>query len=394
MLRYLTAGESHGPALTALIEGIPAGVPLTAEYINIQLARRQTGYGRGGRMQIEKDKVNITSGIRGGLTLGSPVTLVIENRDWANWEEVMSPAPGARLDERQVTKPRPGHADLAGNIKYNHQDMRNILERASARETAARVAAGTVGRRLLEELGVRVFAHVIRIGSTSVDSYKTNAPGIDTGTLAEYAEKAAASELFCAFPEAEAAMKAEIDRAREAGDSLGGIFEVVVTGLPVGLGSHVQWDRKLDGMLAQAVMSIQAIKGVEIGLGFDSAKTPGSQVHDELFYSPENGFYRQTNRAGGLEGGIANGEPLVVRAAMKPIPTLYKPLKSVDFITKEPFAASVERSDICAVPAASVVAEAAVSFVLANAFMEKFGGDSLIEMKRNYAGYMDYVRQV
>lgn len=395
MLRYLTAGESHGQALTAVVEGLPAGLPLTAEYIDIQLARRQSGYGRGGRMQIEKDKVNITSGVRGGFTLGSPVILVIENRDWANWEEVMSPEPGASLDQRLVTKPRPGHADLAGAIKYNHPDMRNILERSSARETAARVAAGTVGRRLLEEFGVRIFAHVVRIGAVAVAGHDIPASGAANDEVnGELAARAAGSELLCAFPEAEAAMKDEIDRAKAAGDSLGGVFEVVVTGLPVGLGSHVQWDRKLDGRLAQAVMSIQAIKGVEIGFGFAAAATPGSQIHDEIFYNAEKGFYRQTNRAGGLEGGLTNGEPLVLRAAMKPIPTLYTPLKSVDFMTKEPFAASVERSDICAVPAAAVVAEAVTAFTLAGAFTEKFGGDSLAEMKRNYTGYLDYIRQV
>lgn len=396
MLRFLTAGESHGPALTAMIEGLPAGLPLTAEYINVQLARRQTGYGRGGRMMIEKDKVNFTSGLRNGITMGSPVTMVIENRDWANWEEVMSPDPGARVEERVVTKPRPGHADLGGAIKYNHRDVRNILERASARETAARVAVGTVGRRMLEEFGVKIFAHVVRIGAVAVnrDSREFPASGGAGCSLTEMAERAAGSELFCAFPDAEAAMKAEIDCAKAAGDSLGGVFEVVVTGLPVGLGSHVQWDRKLDGRLAQAVMSIQAIKGVEIGLGFEAAAVPGSQVHDELFYGVEQGFYRQTNRAGGLEGGISNGEPLVLKAAMKPIPTLYTPLKSVDLLTKESFAASVERSDICAVPAAAVVAEAAVAFVLAETMTEKFGGDSLEEMKRNYQGYLDYLRQV
>lgn len=392
MLRFLTAGESHGPALTAIVEGLPAGLLLTAEYINGQLARRQTGYGRGGRMLIEKDKAKITSGIRGGVTLGSPITLVIENRDWANWEEVMSPEPGARLDERVGTKPRPGHADLAGALKYNHNDVRNILERASARETAARVAVGTVGRRMLEEIGVQVFGHVVRIGSVAAADRDIPC-GADI-TLAELVERAAASELLCAFPETETAMKAEIDRAKAAGDSLGGVFEVVVTGLPAGLGSHVQWNRKLDGLLAQAVMSIQAIKGVEIGLGFAAAATPGSRVHDEIFYSAEKGFYRQTNRAGGLEGGMTNGEPLVLRAAMKPIPTLYTPLQSVDILSKEMFSASVERSDICAVPAAAVVAEAAVAFVLADALAEKFGGDSLAEMKRNYAGYLDYIRQV
>lgn len=398
MLRFLTAGESHGPALTAMVEGLPAGLPLTGAYIDSQLARRQTGYGRGDRMLIEKDRVNITSGVRNGLTLGSPLTMVIENRDWANWEKVMSPEPGARVDEQVVTKPRPGHADLAGAIKYNQTDVRNILERASARETAARVAVGTVGRRLLEEFEISLFTHVVRIGSVVVGRRNHQMPvsgPVDRGiNLPDLADKAAASDVLCAYPDIAGEMMMEIDRAKAAGDSLGGVFEVVVSGLPPGLGSHVQWDRKLDGRLAQAVMSIQAVKGVEIGFGFDAAAVPGSQVHDELYYAAEKGFYRETNRAGGLEGGITNGEPLVLRAAMKPIPTLYTPLQSVDLISKEPFTASVERSDICAVPAAAVVAEAAIAFVLADALQEKFGGDSLAEMKRNYASYMDYIRRV
>lgn len=384
MLRFLNAGESHGPALTAIVEGMPAGVPVTEEYINTQLARRQMGYGRGGRMKIERDQVEFTAGVRGGFTLGTPICLVIRNRDYANWEKTMTPSPSADLDERVVTRPRPGHADLAGAIKYNHADIRNVLERASARETATRVAVGALGRRLLEMFGIQIFGHVVQIGSVRA---------VIPPSYEEVRRLAAASELFCADPEAEQAMKTEIDASKEAGDSLGGIFEVVVTNLPVGLGSFVQWDRKLDGRLAQAVMSIQAVKGVEIGMGFRAATLPGSQVHDEIFYG-SGGFYRFTNRAGGLEGGITNGEPLVIRAAMKPIPTLYKPLKSVDLATKEPFAASVERSDTCAVPAAAVVAEAAVAFELARAMIEKFGGDSLAEMQRNYEAYVAYVRQV
>ncbi|ADG82591.1 chorismate synthase [Thermincola potens] len=384
MLRFLNAGESHGPALTAIVEGMPAGVPVTEEYINTQLARRQMGYGRGGRMKIERDQVEFTAGVRGGFTLGTPICLVIRNRDYANWEKTMTPSPSADLDERVVTRPRPGHADLAGAIKYNHADIRNVLERASARETATRVAVGALGRRLLEMFGIQIFGHVVQIGSVRA---------VIPPSYEEVRRLAAASELFCADPEAEQAMKTEIDASKEAGDSLGGIFEVVVTNLPVGLGSFVQWDRKLDGRLAQAVMSIQAVKGVEIGMGFRAATLPGSQVHDEIFYG-SGGFYRCTNRAGGLEGGITNGEPLVIRAAMKPIPTLYKPLKSVDLATKEPFAASVERSDTCAVPAAAVVAEAAVAFELARAMIEKFGGDSLAEMQRNYEAYVAYVRQV
>ncbi|MBU7008763.1 chorismate synthase [Phosphitispora fastidiosa] len=386
MLRYLTAGESHGRALTALVEGLPAGVPLTEDYINSQLARRQGGYGRGDRMKIEKDRVSITAGVRGGLSTGGPVSLVIENRDWANWSEVMSPGDDARLDERVVTKPRPGHADLGGALKYGHTDIRNILERASARETAARVAAGTAGRALAEQFGIRIFGHVTVIGSIEISEIP--------GDTEEIFQRAAQSELLCADSATEAKMKQEIDRCRDDGDSLGGIFEIIVTGLPPGLGSHVQYDRRLDGRLAQAVMSIQAIKGVEFGIGFRAGRLTGSQVHDELFYSHSDGFRRNTNRAGGLEGGITNGEPLVLRAVMKPIPTLYKPLRSVDMHTKEPYEASIERSDVCAVPAAVVVGEAVVCFEIARSIAEKFGGDSLAEMKRNYDAYVNYVKRV
>ncbi len=386
MLRFITAGESHGPALTGIVEGLPAGIPLTAEYINRQLALRQSGYGRGGRMQIEQDTVQITAGVRGGLTTGGPVCLVIENRDWANWSEVMAPGSEARLDRMVVTKPRPGHADLAGAIKYNWQDIRNVLERASARETVARVAAGTTGRALADQFGIQITGQVTRIGRVAVPAGEM--------TPAEIQKRTAKSELRCADPAAERKMKQEIDRAAGEGDSLGGVWEVMVTGLPVGLGSYAQYDRRLDGRLAQAVMSIQAIKGVEIGIGFKAGELPGSQVHDELFYNPQRGFHRQTNRAGGLEGGVTNGEPLVLRAVMKPIPTLQKPLQSVDLLTKETYLASVERSDVCAVPAAVVVGEAVIAFEIARALVEKFGGDSLAEMKRNYCSYMEYVKRV
>ena len=386
MLRYLTAGESHGPALVAIIEGMPAGLPLNAEYVNMQLARRQGGYGRGARMKIEADAVRFLSGVRGGVTLGSPVTLYIENKDWVNWSEVMAPEPGAVKDERTVTRPRPGHADLAGALKYRHKDMRNILERSSARETAARVAAGSVARALLDELGVEITGQVVQIGGVAAGSGKLS--------LAKLKELTASSRILCADHSAEMQMIAAIDQAKLNGDSLGGIFEIRVSGVPAGLGSHVQWDRKLDGRLAAALMSIQAVKGVEIGLGFEAAARDGSQVQDEIFYEKDRGFYRRTNRAGGIEGGMSNGEEIVVRAAMKPIPTLYRPLQSVDLVTKEPFEASVERSDVCAVPAACVIGEAVAAWELACAFIEKFGGDSLEELKQNRDSYLAYLRQV
>jgi len=386
LLRYLTAGESHGPALTAIVEGVPAGLPLTGDYINRQLARRQGGYGRGARMKIESDTVRFLSGVRGGLTLGSPITLQVENRDWNNWSAVMSPEPDARVDERVVTRPRPGHADLAGAIKYRHKDIRNVLERSSARETAARVAVGSVARRILDELGIKIVGQVVRIGSVEAV--------VDGLSMEELEARLAGSQLLCADPAAEQRMIDEIDRAREAGDTLGGIFKISAYGVPAGLGSYAQWDRKLDGRLAAAVMSIQAIKGVEVGLGFAAAGKAGSQVQDEIFYKSGRGFYRRTNHAGGIEGGVTNGEVLVLRAAMKPIPTLYRPLQSVDMITKEPLKATVERSDICAVPAACVVGEAAVAWELARACLEKCGGDSMAELKDNWEKYLLYLRQV
>ncbi len=370
MLRYLTAGESHGPALTAIVEGMPAGLELTAEYINRQLARRQQGYGRGGRMQIETDKVEFLAGIRGGKTLGSPISLQIKNRDWSNWSAIMA-AGEADLESRRVSVPRPGHGDLAGHIKYGHQDLRNILERASARETAARVAACTVGRRLIEYYGMEITSHVIQIGSVRAESYE----------LEYIREQAPKSSLLCADATAEAAMIKEIDQAKEKGDSLGGIFEVIVSNIPVGIGSHVHWDRKLDGRIAGALMSIQAIKGVEIGLGFAAAGLPGSRVHDEIF-SDQTGFRRGSNNAGGIEAGMSNGQNIVVRVAMKPIATLYQPLRSVNLESGLEAQASIERSDICAVPAAAVVGEAVVAFELAAAFLEKFSGDSIAEIDR------------
>jgi len=367
--------------LTTILEGIPANLPLAAEEINLDLARRQRGYGRGGRMRIEKDEANIVGGVRHGLTMGGPIAILIANRDWENWKLTMDPRPGGReADPKEpVTRPRPGHADLAGALKYSQHDIRNVLERASARETAARVAVGAVCKRLLREFDIEVFSHVVAIG------------GIEAKTeglsFAEIRERAEASEVRCADPEAGEAMMRKIDEARKRGTTLGGVFEVVALNLPVGLGSYVHWDRKLDGRLAQAVMSIQAIKGIEIGLGFEGARRFGFETHDEIFYE-DGRFIRKTNRAGGLEGGMSNGEPIVIRGAMKPISTQYAPLASVDLLTKEPFKASVERSDICSVPAAGVIGEAVVAFEIARAFREKFGGDSLEELRRNYEGYL------
>lgn len=381
IFRYLTAGESHGPQLSAIIEGLPAGIHLSAETLNHDLSRRQQGYGRGDRMKIEKDTVQLLSGVRWGETIGSPVTLVVENRDWENWCEKMSPLPEYRDDSSAVTRPRPGHADLSGVLKYNHKDVRNVLERSSARETAVRVAVGAVAKALLAEFDIRVGGFVVELG------------GICAITPQEPIEllwqRAANSETFCCDLSAEVDMKRVIDAAKSGGDTLGGVVEVQVIGLPPGLGSYVQWDRKLDARLAMALMSIQAIKGVEVGIGFDAARRPGSRVHDEIFY--KDGYKRDSNNAGGIEGGMSNGEPVVVRAAMKPIPTLYSPLRSVDMRTHEPFEATVERSDTCAVPAALVVAEAVVAIEIANALLEKFGGDSIFEIRRNLEGYREQI---
>ncbi|MBS4029989.1 MAG: chorismate synthase [Clostridiales bacterium] len=381
-MRYLTAGESHGPALTAILEGLPANLPLDADRVNLELARRQQGYGRGGRMRIEKDKVEFLSGIRFGQTLGSPMTMQIKNRDFENWRDRMAAHGEPPADIEMVTRPRPGHADLAGAQKYNLTDIRNVLERASARETAARVAVGAVAKQLLAVFGIHVASHVVSIGEVASGH-------VDATVIAANLAAVDASPVRCLDEAAAAAMMARIDRAKEEGDSLGGVFEIIITGVPVGLGSHVHWDRKLDAMLARALMSIQAIKGVEVGGGFALAALPGSLVHDEIGYRDKEGYSRLTNRAGGIEGGISNGEPLVLRAAMKPIPTLYKPLQSVDMADHQPFAAAVERSDACAVPAAAIVGEAVVAWEVACALQEKLGGDSLEEMKAHFAVYQE-----
>ncbi len=383
--RFLTAGESHGEALTAVIDGVPAGLLLTEEHLNEDLARRQRGYGRGGRMKIERDQAHISSGVRWGVTLGSPITLTIQNRDWENWKQTMAVGePPAGASPKAITRPRPGHADLAGAMKYGHRDIRNVLERSSARETTARVAVAGVARRLLGEFGITILSHVTEIGGVHIGPLE--APWDEVRNRAE------ASEVRCADPAVERAIIEAIDRAKEAGDTLGGVFEVVALGCPVGLGSYVQWDRKLDGRLARALCSIHAIKGAEIGMGFEAARRPGSQVHDEILFDSDSGFHRRSNSAGGLEGGVTNGQPVVVRAAMKPISTLRKPLRSVDMATKEAVEAVVERSDVCAVPAAAVVGEAMMALVLVEAFLEKFAGDSVDEIRRNYQGYLDYLK--
>lgn len=382
IFRYLTAGESHGPQLSAIIEGLPAGIHLSVEALDHDLARRQMGYGRGDRMKIEKDTAQLLSGVRWGETIGSPVTLVVQNRDWENWSEKMSPLAEHRDDSSAVTRPRPGHADLSGVLKYHQSDVRNVLERSSARETAVRVAVGGVAKALLAEVGIKVGGFVAELGGVCA-----TAPQEPIEALWQLA---ASSETFCCDPSAEVDMKRAIDAAKSGGDTLGGVVEVQVIGVPPGLGSYVQWDRKLDARLAMALMSIQAIKGVEVGIGFDAARRPGSRVHDEIYY--QDGYRRTSNNAGGIEGGMSNGEPIVVRAAMKPIPTLYSPLRSVDMRTHEPFEATVERSDTCAVPAALVVAEAVVAIEIANALLEKFGGDSIIEISRNLHGYREQIR--
>lgn len=391
MLRYLTAGESHGPALVTIIEGMPAGVPVDLAAIDLDLARRQSGHGRGGRMKIERDTVRVLSGIRHGLTLGSPIALQVENRDWVNWTEVMSPTPvesysDPRAAQKLRTRPRPGHADLAGALKYDQPDLRNVLERASARETTMRVAAGSLAMQLLAPLGIRVVGHVRSIGEIQAHV----ADGLAAEALQAQAE---ASAVRCADPAASAAMIAAIDAAKREGDSLGGVVEVVAEGLPPGIGSHVHYDRKLDGALGAALLSIQAAKGVEIGPAFAGATLRGSQVHDEIGWSHERGYFRLTNRAGGLEGGMTTGMPLVVRVAFKPISTLYKPLRTVEIDSHEAALAQVERSDACAIPAAAVIAECVVAFELAKFVQEKFGGDSLGELQRNYQGYLERVAE-
>ncbi len=385
MLRYLNAGESHGQCLIAVLEGVPAGLPLTAEMVNVDLTRRQGGYGRGGRMRIEKDRVEFSCGVRKGKTLGNPIGLVIRNKDWENWKHVMAVEPGPVVTEKVITRPRPGHADLVGAIKYGHRDIRNVLEKASARETAIRVAVGAVAKALLAEFDIRIVSYTMEIGGIV-------APKVEDPLLAY--ERAEDSQVRCPDPVAGEKMVEQIRFAKHKGDTLGGIFEVVVTNLPIGLGSYAQWDRRLSARLAMAAMSIQAMKGVEIGLGFEAARRFGSEVHDDIYHdAEEKRFVRKTNNAGGLEGGITNGQPIVIRVAMKPIATLYSPKDSVDIETKEPFEATVQRSDICTVPAAGVVGEAVIAFEMANAMIEKFGGDSLDEMKRNFEAYQAYVKE-
>ena len=386
-MRYLTAGESHGPRLTAIIEGVPAGLPLTAEYINAELKRRQGGYGRGARMKIESDQVEITSGVRHGLTMGGPITLNVTNLDHQKWLEIMS---AADVDEkkkglRKITKPRPGHADLVGGMKYRFDDLRNSLERSSARETTMRVAVGAVAKRLLEEIGVEVASHIVTFGGIDID-----VP--DDLTVAEIKERAAQSEVSIVNPEREEEIKAYIDQIKKDGDTIGGVIETVVGGVPVGLGSYVQWDKKLDAKIAQGVVSINAFKGVEFGVGFEAGRLKGSQVMDEILWSEEDGFTRRTNNLGGFEGGMTNGQPIVVRGVMKPIPTLYKPLMSVDIETHEPYKATVERSDPTALPAASVVMESVVATVLATEVLEKFSSDNLEELKDAVARHREFVK--
>lgn len=384
MLRYLNGGESHGKYLLAVLEGVPAGLPLTAEDVNRDLARRQKGYGRGGRMRVEEDRVEFGCGVRKGATLGNPIGLLIANRDWENWKDVMAAEPGPTPTEKVVTRPRPGHADLVGAIKYGHRDIRNVLEKASARETAIRVAIGGVAKSLLAQFGMQVVSYTVQIGD--VVAKRCEDP------LEAY-QRAETSDVRSPDPEAGAQMVERIRAAKHKGDTLGGVFEVVVTNPPIGLGSYTQWDRRLSARLAMAAMSIQAMKGVEIGMGFEAARRFGSEVHDDIYYDKAGQqFIRHTNNAGGLEGGITNGLPVVIRVAMKPISTLYSPKKSVDIETKEPFDATVERSDICTVPAAGVVGEAVVAFEMANALIEKFGGDNLEEMKRNFDAYQAYVK--
>lgn len=380
-LRYLTAGETHGPQLTAIIEGLPSNLNIDFEELNFQLHRRQKGYGRGRRMQIEKDQANFVGGIRHGYTTGAPVALVVQNNDWKHWQNIMNiePIEGSDEEKRRVHRPRPGHADLNGGLKYNLKDLRNVLERSSARETTVRVACGAIARQFLAEFGIKVAGRVIRIG-------EIEAPYKDL-PIDELIAVTEASSVRVTDAETEKKMEAYIDQIKQEGDSIGGIVECIVEGVPVGLGSHVQYDRKLDARIAQGVMSINAFKGVEIGIGFEAGTIRGSQVHDEILHTEERGYHRATNRLGGFEGGMTNGMPVVVRGVMKPIPTLYKPLQSVDIDTKEAFSAQVERSDACAVPAASVVMEHVVAWEVAKAFLEKFGGDSMEEIRANVASY-------
>ncbi len=386
MFRFETAGESHGECLVATLTGLPAGIPIATEAIQHELWRRQQGFGRGGRMKIETDTAHLVAGVRHGKTIGAPIALIIANADWKNWTESLPVQGGDMAQHKAVSRPRPGHADLAGAIKYDFPDARYILERASARETAARVAVGALAKQLLACFGIEILSHVIAVGSESLDR---------TVAWQEIVELSRKTEIMlgCVDPEAEAAMKAQVDEAYRTGDTIGGIFEVVARGLPVGLGSHATWDSRLDGKLAQAIVSMQAVKGVEVGFADAGARSFGSKVQDTIHYNKEErSFFRGDNRAGGIEGGMTNGQELRVRGMLKPISTLRRPLESVDLPTREPAKAAYERSDVCVVPAAGVIGEAMVAIVLAGAMIEKFGGDSLREMKRNFDAYAEQVK--
>jgi chorismate synthase len=392
MLRFSTAGESHGESLVALLSGLPAGVPIDQAFIDRDLWRRQQGYGRGGRMKIEKDTAHIVSGVRHGKTIGSPIAILLANRDWQNWQEILPVETGDPAKHKRVASPRPGHADLAGALKYNFPEARYILERASARESTARVAGGGIAKLFLRELGIEVLSHVVAVGTTAL---KRDA------SWEEIRELSSRDEILlnCVDAEVEQAMKAEVDGVYRTGDTLGGVFEVRAHNVPAGLGTHINWDERLDTLLAGAVMSLQAVKGVEIGYGISAATSPGSAVHDEITYDTHpsaeqlTGFQRKSNRAGGIEGGISNGQDVVVRGYLKPISTLRRPLESVDFATREPVKAAYERSDVCVVPAAGVAGEAMVALVMARCALEKFGGDSLTETLRNYQGYCEQLRK-
>lgn len=389
MLRFITSGESHGKGLIGIIEGMPAGIELDEADINQELKRRQQGYGRGGRMNIEADTIEIFAGVRNCKTLGSPISFLVRNNDYENWKEIMGAGECSKIEQRAVHRPRPGHADLPGAMKYDHSDMRNVLERASARETACRVAAGAFFKKLLTELNIYIYSQVVSIGQVSSSTWKVNREN-----LSEFYKRIELSPLRCIDQPSEEAMKAAIDQARENGESTGGSFEVGAIGVPPGLGSHVTWDGRLDSQLAALLMSIPAIKAVEIGEGVDNARKPGSMVHDEILYEEQQGIYRLSNRAGGIEGGMSNGETIWARAYMKPIPTLYKPLLSVNTSLWCEEKADIERSDICAVPAAAVVGEAMLAYGLALAVTQKFGGDSIDQLKESFDVYRDYLRKV
>ncbi|PYX21157.1 MAG: chorismate synthase [Acidobacteria bacterium] len=388
MLRYFTSGESHGEALVAFLSGLPAGLAVDQDFLDRDLWRRQQGYGRGGRMKIETDKAHILSGVHHGITIGSPIAVLLENKDWKNWQESLPVAEGDPTKHKAVKSPRPGHADLAGALKYNFSEARYVLERASARESAARVAVGALAKLFLREFGIEVLSHVISVGSASLEN---EVSWEQIKTVANQTEIL----LSCADPDTEQRMKEEVDKVLRTGDSVGGVFEVVAHNVPPGLGTYAQWDERLDAMLAAAVMSLQAVKAVEIGSGISAAASPGSQVHDEIGYEAKSRytkFSRAHNNAGGIEGGVSNGEEIRVRGYLKPISTLRRPLQSVDFTTREPVKAAYERSDVCVVPAAGVAAEAMVALTLARAALEKFGGDSVLETRRNFEGYIEQLK--